>query len=179
MVAAAGENVGDLIVGGKKLLHLPRRLEPLHDPLSSPGRLVGILCPVVEAFVLPVLDARHDLTLGRSVAAKLVGDQHAGRLPLLLQELAEQAFGGLLVAPALDEDIENKAFLVDRAPQPVLLAGDGEDDLVKVPFVAAAGSSPTEAVGEFPAEFQALLPDRLVGDRKAASRQHLFDHARA
>ena len=74
--------------------------------------------------------------------------------PRLLQELAEQAFGGLPVAPALDEDIENKALLVDRAPEPVLLAGDGEDDLVKVPFVAAAGGLPTEAVGEFPAEFQ-------------------------
>ncbi len=179
LVAAAGEDVGDLIMGGKKPLHLPRRLEPLHDPLSSPGWLVRILRPVVEAFVLPVLDAGHDLTLGRSVAAELVGDQHAGRSPLLLQELAEQAFGGLLVAPALDEDIENKALLVDRAPQPVLLAGDGEDDLVKVPFVAAVGSSPTEAVGEFPAEFQSPLPDRLIGDRKRACRVMGGDQAAA
>jgi len=84
---------------------------------------------------------------------ELVGDQHAGRSPLLRQQLAEQAFGGLFVAPAVDEDIENKAFLVDRAPQPVLLAGDGEDDLVQASFVATAGSSPTNAVGEFPAEF--------------------------
>jgi hypothetical protein len=42
LVWAAGENVGDLIVGGKKPLHLTRRLEPLHDPLSSSRRLVGI-----------------------------------------------------------------------------------------------------------------------------------------
>jgi len=153
LVAVAGEDVGDLITGGGKPLHLPRRLEPLYDPLSSPGRLVGIFRPVVQAFVLPVRDAGHDLTLGRSVAAELVGDQHAGRSPLLRQQLAEQAFGGLFVAPAVDEDIENKAFLVDRAPQPVLLAGDGEDDLVQASFVAAAGSSPTNAVGEFPAEF--------------------------
>ena len=123
-------------MGRQKPLRLPRRL----DPLSSSGRVVGILRPVVEAFVLPVLDVGQDLTLGRSIAAELVGDQHAGRSPLLLQELAEQALGGLLVAPALDEDIENKALVVDRAPEPVLLAGDGEDDLVKVPFVAAAGA---------------------------------------
>ena len=89
--------------------------------------------------MLPVLDAGHDFTFGRGVAAELVGDQHARRSPLLLQELAGQAFGGLLVAPALDEDIETKALLIDRAPEPVLLAGDAEDDLVKVPFVAAAG----------------------------------------
>src|SRR5271166_790094 len=45
---AAGENVGDLIVGGKKPLHLPRRLEALHDPLSSSRWLVGILRPVID-----------------------------------------------------------------------------------------------------------------------------------
>ena len=60
VVAAARENVGDLIMGRKKPLRVARRLEPLHDPLSSSGRLVGILRPVVEAFVLPVLDAGHD-----------------------------------------------------------------------------------------------------------------------
>src|SRR5208337_3550317 len=101
------------------------------------------------------------------------------RSTLLLQELAQLAFGGLLVAPALDEDIENKALLVDRAPEPLLLAGDGDDNLVKVPFVAATGGSPTDAVGEFPTELQAPLPDRLVCDRDAASRQHLLNHAQA
>ena len=65
----------------------------------------------------------------------------------------------------------SKALLVGRAPAPVLLASNAEDDLVKVPFVAAAGGSPTDAVGEFLAEFQAPLPDRLVGNRvpRAAS----------
>jgi hypothetical protein len=67
---AAGEDVGDLIVGGKKPLHLPRRLEAFHDPFPSPGRLVGILRPVVEALMLPMLDARHDLMLARGVAAQ-------------------------------------------------------------------------------------------------------------
>ena len=112
-MTAGGTKLGDLIMGRQKPLRLPRRLEPRHDPFPSSGRLVRILRPVVEAFVLPMLDAGHDLTLGRSVAAELVGNQHARRSPLLFQELAEQAFGGLLLAPALDEDIENKALLVD------------------------------------------------------------------
>jgi hypothetical protein len=34
VVAAAEENVGDLVMGGKEALNLPRRLEPLHDPLG-------------------------------------------------------------------------------------------------------------------------------------------------
>src|SRR3954469_9289296 len=98
---------------------------------------MGILCAVVEAFVLAVLDARHDLPLGGRIASQLVGNQHTRRAALLLQQLAQQAFGGLLIAPALDEDIENEAFLIDGAPEPVLFAGDGDDDLIKVPFVAA------------------------------------------
>src|SRR3954468_24179009 len=140
---------------------------------------MGILRPVVEALVLAVLDAGHDLPLGGTIAAQLVGDQHTRRSPLLLHELAEQAFGGFLVAPALNEDIENEAFLIDGAPEPVLVAGDGDDDLIKVPFVAATGSPPTDAIGKFPAEFQAPLSDRLVADRNAARRQHLLDHAQA
>ena len=37
VVSTAGEKVGDLVMGGKEALNLPRRLEPLHDPLSSSG----------------------------------------------------------------------------------------------------------------------------------------------
>ena len=69
LIGVASENVGDLIMDGKKSLHLPWRLEALHDPLSSSRRLVRILCPIVEAFMLAVLDAGHDLPLGGSVAA--------------------------------------------------------------------------------------------------------------
>src|ERR1700761_5519704 len=138
LVGAAGENVGDLIVGGKKPLHLPRRLVALHDPLASSGWLMRILCPVVEALVLPVLNAGHNLPLGGAIVAQPVSDQHTGRSQLLLEQLAEQAFGGLLIAPTLHEDVENEPLLVDRAPEPMLLAGDGDDDLAS----RAGGSHP-------------------------------------
>jgi len=39
---------------------------------------------------------------------------------LRIEELAKQAFGGLLVAPALDENVENDAVLVDGTPEPML-----------------------------------------------------------
>src|ERR1700751_2695155 len=138
-----------------------------------------ILCPVVEALVLPVLNAAHNLPLGGAIAAQLVGDQHTGRSQVLLEQLAEQALGSLLVATALHEDVENESLLVDRAPEPMLLAGDGDDDLIQVPLVAALGGAPPNAVGELAAKFQTPLPDRLIGHRDAASRQHLLNHAQA
>ena len=36
----------------------------------------------------------------------------------------------------------------------MLLPGDADDDLIEVPFVTAARRSLTNAVGEFPAEFE-------------------------
>ena len=61
----------------------------------------------------------------------------------------------------------------------MLLADDADDDLIQVPFVATVRRPPTDAVGEFPAEFEAPLPDRLVRHRDAAGGQHLLDHAQA
>jgi hypothetical protein len=83
------------------------------------------------------------------------------------------------IGSSADENIENEAVLVDGTPEPMLLAGEADDDLIEVPFVATARRSPTDAVGEFLAEFEAPLPDRLVRQRDAADSQHLLDHAQA
>jgi hypothetical protein len=128
VVSTAGEKIGDLVMDGKEALNLSRGLEPLHDPLSSSGRLMGVFRPVIEALVR--LDPRHDLPFGcGGVALQLVGDEHTRGSTLLLEKLAEQAFGGLLVAPALDENIENQPVLVDGTPQPMLFPSDADDDL--------------------------------------------------
>src|SRR4051795_1314912 len=42
------EEIVDPVMGGEEALGLARRLEPLHLPLASAGRLVRILRPVVE-----------------------------------------------------------------------------------------------------------------------------------
>src|ERR1700681_1081047 len=115
---------------------------------------MGVFGPFIEALVLPVLDPGHGVPLGSGVASQLVGDEHTRRSTLLLEELAEQAFGGLLVAPALDENIENEAVLVDGTPEPMLLRGEADDDLIEVPFVATAWRSLTDPVGEFTGAFE-------------------------
>lgn len=82
------------------------RSEALHRPLPFSQRHRGILSLVVQAFVRPVFDGRHHLSLGCSVGAQLVGD-HA----LLLQQPPEQALGGLGVATVLDDLVEHIAIL--------------------------------------------------------------------
>ena len=51
-VAAELEEVVDLAMAGEEPLGMPRRLEPLHLPFASSGRLVRNLRPIVE--VTPV-----------------------------------------------------------------------------------------------------------------------------
>src|SRR5215203_5005560 len=138
-----------------------------------------ILCSVVQSFMLPMLDARHDLPLCRTVATELISDHDTRRPALPLQQLAEQALGGALITPALDQHIEHDAVLIDRTPEPVLLAGDFEGDLIKVPFVSGAGQPPSDPVGERLAELQGPLPHALMADDDAACGQHLLDHAQA
>ena len=57
---------------------------------------------------------------------------------LSLQELSHQPPCSLGVSAALHQHIEDKAILVDGPPQPVLRAGNADDDLVEVPFVTQA-----------------------------------------
>src|SRR4051794_24105579 len=73
---------------------------------------MGVLRPVIQAFVPPVLDRGHHLSLGGAVAGQLVRDHDTRGPALLLEQLAEQALGGLFVPPPLDQDVEHEAILV-------------------------------------------------------------------
>ena len=56
------------------------------------------------------------------IASELVGDQHPKRRALPLEEFAEEPLGGLGVAPARDDDVEDVAVPVDGPPQVVTTA---------------------------------------------------------
>src|SRR3954447_16444736 len=117
-----------------------------------------VLSPVVQAFVLSVLDRWHHLALGRAVARQLVRDHDPWCPALPLEELSEQALGGVLVAPALHQDVEHHPSLVHRAPEPVRDAGDLHHNLVQVPLIAGTGQPAADLVGEHLAELQRPLP---------------------
>ena len=137
VVAAEMEEVVDRVVGGEETLCLPRRLEAFHLSFSPSRRLMRVLRPIIETLVLPVLDAGRDLLLRGPIAGQLVGDHDARRPALPLQQLAQQALGGALIAPALDQHVEHDAVLVHRTPQPVLLAGNFDGNLIEVPCMDA------------------------------------------
>jgi hypothetical protein len=173
VLAAERKEVVDLVMSREEPLCLAGRFEPLHLPLASSGRLVRVLGSVVEALMPMVLDPRHQLLLRREIARQLIGDQHPRRLALSPQQLAQQALGRVLVASALRQHVEHDAVLLDSPPQPVLLADDGDHDLIEVPFVAGARQPPADLVGECLAELEASLPHGLMADDDAPGREHL------
>src|SRR5215207_6208754 len=67
-----------------------------------------------------MLDRGHHLCLRSAIARQLVRDHHTRHAGLPLQQLPEQALGGPLVAPALDENVEHDPILVDGSPEPML-----------------------------------------------------------
>jgi hypothetical protein len=82
-----------------------------------------------------------------------------------------------LVAPALDQNIENGAGLVHGSPQPMLHPGNLERDLIQMPFVADLREAMTDLVGKLLAEFARPLSDGFVTDHDAAGGQQLLHHA--
>jgi hypothetical protein len=83
-----------------------------------------------------MFDARHDLNLSRGIALELVSDKNPKRIPQALEELAKKPFSSLLIAPALHQDVECMAVLIDSTPEVMMLALDREHDFVKMPLVA-------------------------------------------
>src|SRR5215218_2554124 len=71
-----------------------------------------------------MLDRGPHLVFRGTVAGQLVRDHDTRGPHLPLQQLAKQALGGPLVPPALDENVEHEAILVDGPPEPVLLSAD-------------------------------------------------------
>jgi hypothetical protein len=144
------------------------------------GEVNGHLFWNVASLGLSVeLAQQPKLLLRRRIARQLVGDQDARRPHLLLEQLTQQALGRLLVAPALHQHVEHDAVLVDRPPQPVLLAGDGDHHLIEMPLITGTGQPAADLVGEGLAELECPLPHRLMADEDDAGRQHLLDHAKA
>ena len=133
--------LGDGAIRGQKALRMPGGFKPLHAILALARGPMRVLTAVVEIAALTVFDPRQYLSLRRAVALQLVCNDDAGNIGEALKELTKKLLGGLLIAPALDQDVEHMIVLVDSAPQVMTLAINRQEDLVQVPFVAWLGAS--------------------------------------
>jgi hypothetical protein len=124
-------SVGNESPGCHKLLRMPRRLEALHATLSLSGRLMGVLCAVVQVPALPMDYSRQNDFPGGPIAAKFVGDDHAGRPAGGAQQLAKEAHSGKSIALRLDQDVNHGAVLVHRTPEIMLYTIDLQEHFIQ------------------------------------------------
>ena len=92
-----------------------------------------ILSSIVPPHPLFVPSRQSHCGLCRAVRAKLVGDQNIRRKTLFLKQLAYEFHGRSLVASPLHKEVENLAFVVNRAPQPELPSPDHYNHLIEMP----------------------------------------------
>jgi hypothetical protein len=124
-----------------------------------------------------VASRQSDFCLCRTVGAQFVGHHHVGCEALFLEQLAHQFHGCSLVASSLHEQVENLAFVVNRAPEPELPARNHHGHLVEMPSRRWARASAPKFSGEQRSELQDPSPHRFVGDFQTALRQQIFDIA--
>jgi hypothetical protein len=77
----------------------------------------------------------------------------------------------------LHEQVENLAFVVNRAPQPELPARNRHGHLVEMPPRRWPWTSTAKLSSEQRPEFQNPSPHRFVGDIQTAHRKQIFDVA--
>src|SRR5271169_2929743 len=117
---------------------------------------------------------KPEMLEGSAVRAQLVGRHRLRREALLAEQLAHELDGCAFVPSAPNKDFENLAFMIDRAPQVLMLAGDPDDHLVEMPAIAWPRTAPPQSARNNRPEFQHPAAHRLVRDIESALGEKLL-----
>jgi hypothetical protein len=96
---------------------------------------------------------------------------------LFLEQLAHQFHRRSFIAPSLHEQVENLAFVVNRAPEPELPARNSYGHLIEMPTRCWPWASTAKFSSEQRPKLQNPSPHRFVGDIQTALRKQIFDVA--
>jgi len=129
-------SVGQWVHTPTENVGMTRGFEPLHETLALARRPMRVLAPVIEITTLTMLYPWEHLALGRAVALQLVYNDDAGHIPQALEQLAKELLGGLLVPPALHQDVEDVVVLIHRSSQVMTPAVNGQKHLIDPPVPA-------------------------------------------
>ena len=156
-------------------LGVGRRGEAAHLTLLVARRLMGDFGAIVRVLGRVAGDTGHDVPLGHSVAAQLVGHETTRFLSLTLQALSEESPRRTPVPTGLDEKVNQVTVLVHGAPQRLALTGDRDEDFVQKPRLSESTLTSLQPPGVIGAELPAPLPNSFVRHDDAAFGQQILD----
>jgi len=136
-----------------------------------------ILGPIVLTQALLMVAGKPEMPEGSAVRAQLVGRHLFRREALLAEQLAHEPDSCALVSSALNQDLEDLALMIDRAPQVHMPAGDPDDHFVEMPAITRSRTAPSQSPGDRRSEFEHPTANALVGNVEPALGQQLLNIA--
>jgi hypothetical protein len=136
-----------------------------------------ILGPVVLAQALLMPGRETQVSPRGAIGPQFVGHHYGRGEALLSEQLSHQPHRGLLISSRLHQKIEDFALAVHGPPQPLPVAADRDDHLVKKPLAAWPRSPGAQIASELQPELQDPSPDCLVRNIQATFGQQLLDVA--
>ncbi len=177
-MSSRSNRIGDRTKGGEEPLGVSSRGKATHRPFALPCWLARRLCSILQTVVLRMCYTGPDLLPCRNRAGQFVRDDHPWNRTEPFEQLTEKLFGSLLVAPALDRNIEDVTIPpIDRSPELVLLAIDVQKHLITMPLVPRFGTTFFQFIGVRLTEFQTPLTDGFIDQHDSTCRHDLFDVA--
>ena len=115
--------LGHRAIRGQQTPGMARRLQPLHAIRTLARGPMRVFTPGIEIPTLPVFDPRPERALGCAITFQLLRHEDPRYVMQPLEPLTQKLLCPLVVAPALDQDIEAVVVLVDSAPQGCAITG--------------------------------------------------------
>jgi hypothetical protein len=165
------EVLRDRPLSRKAPLGVARGLEPLHVPLPLACGLVRGLRTIIQIPMVPMFHPREDLALSSSVARKFVGHDPTRHVRQSLEQLTDECLCSLLIAAALNQDVQDGAVLIYGPPQRIALAFDRQKQFIHMPLIARPWPSPPKLIGRLLATLAAPRADSLIGYAYATLKQ--------
>jgi hypothetical protein len=109
------EEIADGREQRNEALQAAYRSKPLSHSFPLSKRYMGVLNPIVQAFVRAMLDIGHDLTLRCCIRAQFVSHYPLWHHALFLQKPRQQTPGRLGIPAVLHDFIKDIAILIDSA----------------------------------------------------------------
>lgn len=124
--------------------------------------------------MLPMFNPWEQLFLRGPIASQFVSDDDSAGKTEWFQQLAEELLRGSFVVMTLHQDTKDLTACIHCSPQVILLAFNGDHNLVKMPFISRLGAT-ANLIGILLSKLFAPLPNRFVRHLNAAIEHHFLD----
>jgi hypothetical protein len=154
-------------------------LEPLHLPLSSSGRLMGILRSIVAPSTALMAFCDRKMTGCSSIRAQVICNELVWDKAIFLQQLAHQFERRPLVPPGLDQHIKNFALGIHGTPEVNQATIDLEIDFVQMPGRMRLRPAFAKIGRDLGSKMVHPAAHRLIGNHDSAFHQQILNVAEA